>query len=99
MAANFQPHQILKHHQATKTALTAQLTNQNLANSQWLHFSCHGYFNLGLPLKSGLQLADAVISEIPAYSNSSRYLRVDDEKLIDLDECLTLEDIFQFRLQ
>ncbi|MEH2446710.1 MAG: CHAT domain-containing protein [Nostoc sp.] len=98
IAANFQPHQILKHHQATKTALTAQLTNQNLANSQWLHFSCHGYFNFGLPLKSGLQLADAVISEIPAYSNSSRYLRVDDEKLIDLDKCLTLEDIFQFDL-
>ncbi|MEH2244818.1 CHAT domain-containing protein, partial [Nostoc sp.] len=98
IAAGFQPQQILKHHQATKTALTAQPTNQNLANSQWLHFSCHGYFNFGLPLKSGLQLADAVIAEIPAYSNSSRYLRVDDEKAIDLDKCLTLEDIFQFDL-
>ena len=98
IAAGFQPHQILKHHQATKTALTAQPTNQNLANSQWLHFSCHGYFNFGLPLKSGLQLADAVIAEIPAYSNSSRYLRVDDKQAIDLDKCLTLEDIFQFDL-
>ncbi|ALF52504.1 hypothetical protein ACX27_06025 [Nostoc piscinale CENA21] len=98
IATDFQPHQILKHHQATKTALATQPVNQNLNNSQWLHFSCHGYFNFDSPLKSGLKLADAVVSQTPANSNSSRHLRVDDETNLDLDKCLTLEDIFQIKL-
>ncbi|ABA20166.1 TPR repeat protein [Trichormus variabilis ATCC 29413] len=98
IAADFQPQQILKHHQATKAALTATPTNETLSNSQWLHFSCHGYFNFRSPLKSGLQLADAVTSNIPSTINSSRYLRIDNETAIDLDKCLTLEDIFQLNL-
>ncbi|OUL30788.1 hypothetical protein BV372_21115, partial [Nostoc sp. T09] len=98
IAADFQPHQILKHHQATKAALAEKLNNENLSNSQWLHFSCHGYFNFNSPLQSGLQLATATIAEIPANTKSSRYLRVDEETLIDLNECLTLEDIFQLNL-
>ena len=98
IAADFQPQQVLKHHQATKAALTATPTDETLSNSQWLHFSCHGYFNFRFPLKSGLQLADAVTSTIPSTINSSRYLRIDNEKAIDLDKCLTLEDIFQLNL-
>ncbi|WP_228014453.1 CHAT domain-containing protein [Fortiea sp. LEGE XX443] len=98
IATDFQPYQILKHQQATKTALATPSTNQTLTNSQWLHFSCHGYFNFDSPLKSGLQLANAVVSKTPANSNSSRHLRVDDEKYLDLEKCLTLEDIFQLNL-
>ncbi|MCG6138907.1 MAG: tetratricopeptide repeat protein, partial [Nostoc sp. LLA-1] len=88
IATDFQPHQILKHHQATKTALAQHLINENFCNSQWLHLSCHGYFNFQFPLKSGLQLADA-ITNIPERSNSLRYIPIDEEKAIDLDKCLT----------
>ncbi|MDF2388159.1 CHAT domain-containing protein [Nostoc ellipsosporum NOK] len=95
IAADFQPHQILKHNQATKAALAESPINENLRNAQWLHFSCHGYFNFNSPLKSGLQLADA---QIPANTASSRYLQVDKETSIDLNQCLTLEDIFLLNL-
>ncbi|MBW4675630.1 MAG: CHAT domain-containing protein [Desmonostoc geniculatum HA4340-LM1] len=95
IAADFQPHQVLRHSQATKAALAESSTNDNFQNAQWLHFSCHGYFNFNSPLKSGLQLADA---KITANSASSRYVRVDNETSIDLNKCLTLEDIFLLNL-
>ncbi|WP_414553489.1 CHAT domain-containing protein, partial [Anabaena sp. CCY 0017] len=98
IATNFQPHQILKHSQATKAVLAEQSTNENLCKSQWLHFSCHGYFNFQFPLKSGLQLADAVIYDIPANTYSSRNIKIDENTAIDLDKCLTLEDIFLLNL-
>ncbi|MHC5936979.1 CHAT domain-containing protein [Nostoc sp.] len=96
IAADFQPHQVLKHNQATKAALAESSINDNFLNAQWLHFSCHGYFDFNSPLKSGLQLAD---DRIPANTASSRYLRVDHETSIDLNQCLTLEDIFLLNLR
>ncbi|MEH2065194.1 MAG: CHAT domain-containing protein, partial [Nostoc sp.] len=96
IAADFQPHQILKHSQATKAALAESSINDNFQNAQWLHFSCHGYFDFNSPLKSGLQLAEA---QIPANTASSRYVRVDNETSIDLNQCLTLEDIFLLNLR
>ncbi|MHC5826943.1 MAG: CHAT domain-containing protein, partial [Nostoc sp.] len=96
IAKDFQPHQVLKHSQATKAALAESSINDNFLNAQWLHFSCHGYFDFNSPLKSGLQLAD---TRIPANTASSRYLRVDNETSIDLNQCLTLEDIFLLNLR
>ncbi|MEH1960653.1 MAG: CHAT domain-containing protein [Nostoc sp.] len=96
IAKDFQPHQVLKHSQATKAALAESSINDNFLNAQWLHFSCHGYFDFNSPLKSGLQLADA---RILANTASSRYLRVDNETSIDLNQCLTLEDIFLLNLR
>ncbi|AUB37237.1 Tetratricopeptide [Nostoc flagelliforme CCNUN1] len=96
IAADFQPHQILKHSQATKAALASSAINDNFLNAQWLHFSCHGYFDFNSPLKSGLQLANAQTS---ANTPSSRYMRVDNETSIDLNQCLTLEDIFLLNLR
>ncbi|XZF63713.1 MAG: CHAT domain-containing protein [Gloeotrichia echinulata DVL01] len=98
IAADFRPKQVLKHHQASKEALTETSTVEKFCNSQWLHFSCHGYFNFQTPLKSGLALAGAKSSDIPANSNPSRYLRVDEQTTINLDKCLTLEDIFKLNL-
>ncbi|MBD2512046.1 CHAT domain-containing protein [Nostoc muscorum FACHB-395] len=96
IATDFQPHKVLKHSQATKAALAESSINDNFQNAQWLHFSCHGYFNFDSPLKSGLQLANA---QIPANTASSRYVRVDNETSIDLNKCLTLEDIFLLNLR
>ncbi len=98
IATNFQPHQILKHSQASKAVLAEPSTNENLCKSQWIHFSCHGYFNFQFPLQSGLQLADAVIYDIPANTYSSRNIQIDENTAIDLDKCLTLEDIFLLNL-
>ncbi|HLP91692.1 MAG TPA: CHAT domain-containing protein [Nostocaceae cyanobacterium] len=98
IATKFNPHQILKHHQATKTNLTEPANYQSLTNSQWLHFSCHGYFNLISPLKSGLQLADAKIMNADEENTAANYLRINEEEAIDLAKCLTLEDIFQLNL-
>ncbi|HLO83915.1 MAG TPA: CHAT domain-containing protein, partial [Nostocaceae cyanobacterium] len=98
IAAKFNPRQILKHSQATKAALTEPANYNNLINSQWLHFSCHGYFNLDFPLKSGLQLADAKIINLEDAPELANHLRINEEETIDLAKCLTLEDIFQLNL-
>lgn len=98
IAANFNPRHILKHNQATTTQLKQPSNADNLKNANWLHFSCHGYFNLNNPLKSGLQLADTLISPIPANIESSRLLELSDGKAIDLEKCLTLENIFELTL-
>ncbi|MEG4808575.1 CHAT domain-containing protein [Microcoleus sp. F8-D3] len=54
----FNPHQILLKKQATKTALNEN--GENLANTSYLHFSCHGVFNFDNPLLSSLVLADSL---------------------------------------
>jgi CHAT domain-containing protein len=54
----FNPHQILLRKQATKTALNEN--RENLSNTSYLHFSCHGVFNFDYPLLSSLVLADSL---------------------------------------
>jgi CHAT domain-containing protein len=98
IAADFHPHQILKHHQASKTNLTETATFNNLINSQWLHFSCHGSFDLQSPLNSALQLADSEVDSSLVKTSSSRYVRVDEETAIDLSKCLTLAEILELNL-
>ena len=54
----FDLHQILLRKAATKTALNA--SGENLANANYLHFSCHGVFDFDYPLQSSLILADSL---------------------------------------
>jgi len=54
----FNPHQILLRKQATKIALNQN--QENLVNSTYLHFSCHGVFEFDYPLLSSLVLADSL---------------------------------------
>jgi CHAT domain-containing protein/tetratricopeptide (TPR) repeat protein len=98
IAAAFHPHHIMKKSEATVQALAQPTTAKNFRNANWLHFSCHGYFNFNLPEKSALVLAASEISPLPADAETSRYLRVSDDTKIDLENCLTLEDIFQLSL-
>jgi CHAT domain-containing protein len=53
---HFEVAQIIEKEKATKTAL--QQSTEYLCSTHCLHFSCHGLFNLAVPLKSGLALAD-----------------------------------------
>lgn len=50
------------------------------------------------PTKSGLQLADCSISSIPNHTESSGLLKLSDDTAIDLEKCLTLENIFELTL-
>ncbi len=97
IAAKFSPQQVLKHSQATKSALLSSANPVHLNNAQWLHFSCHGNFDLMSPLKSGLQLAGAVAGS-NVDSKSSRYLQIRDDKTLDLEQCLTLAEIFKLNI-
>ncbi|MEZ2240840.1 CHAT domain-containing protein, partial [Microcoleus sp.] len=54
----FDLHQILLKKQATKIAFNAN--GENIANANYLHFSCHGVFDFDYPLQSSLVLADSL---------------------------------------
>ncbi|MEC4883929.1 MAG: CHAT domain-containing protein, partial [Scytonema sp. PMC 1070.18] len=97
VAKAFQPSFILKRSEATVGALKGYPTYNNFQNAFWLHFSCHGYFNFNLPEKSALQLADTLVSPVPE-NVEPRYLPVSQDAAIDLEKCLTLEDVFQLSL-
>ena len=98
IAANFYPQQILKNNEASKANLEETTTFNNFTNSQWLHFSCHGSFDLESPLKSALQLADSEVNASLLTTYSSRYVRINEETAIDLSKCLTLADILELNL-
>ena len=98
IAANFHPQQILKNDEASKANLQETTTFNNFTNSQWLHFSCHGSFDLESPLKSALQLADSEVNPSLLTTYSSRYVRINEETAIDLSKCLTLADILELNL-
>ncbi|MFN5067057.1 MAG: CHAT domain-containing protein [Aphanizomenon sp.] len=98
IAANFHPQKILKNNEASKANLQETTTFNNFTNSQWLHFSCHGSFDLESPLKSALQLADSEVNASLLTTYSSRYVRINEETAIDLSKCLTLADILELNL-
>ncbi|MCC5900149.1 MAG: CHAT domain-containing protein [Phormidium sp. BM_Day4_Bin.17] len=90
----FNPHQVLKHDQAEKAAID----KETLKNAHCTHFSCHGYFNFEDALKSALILAKSEFTPPPPTDDPSRYLPLEDDKLLDLEKCLTLEDILRLDL-
>ena len=89
----FPSHQVLPKKQATKTALSEAATKLEEVN--YLHFSCHGSFNFNSPQNSFLLLADAYVSPVPADANPERYLKVSEDKALDLSKCLTLGNLFE----
>ncbi len=87
-------HQVLKHDQAEKAAIDVE----TLKNAHCAHFSCPGYFNFEDALKSALILAKSEFTPPPPTDDPSRYLPLRDNKLLDLEKCLTLEDILRLDL-
>ncbi len=103
----FDLHQILLKKQATKTALNEN--QENLANANYLHFSCHGVFDFDYPLQSSLVLADsleplppqpvgavdgACPPEPPCPPETKRYVTLRSGRKAIPEKCLTLRDIF-----
>ncbi|MDJ0615988.1 MAG: CHAT domain-containing protein [Calothrix sp. MO_192.B10] len=73
--------QVLPYKEATKDALLQQIPQ--LKDANYLHFSCHGSFNLDSPQDSCLLLAESV----------------DKNNKLDLSKCLTLGNLFERNFQ
>ena len=90
ISQHFQPKDILVQSDAKKSVID----DNRLRIAHCAHFSCHGYFNFQQPLRSALQLADSELPPPPPEENPSRYLPLQNGKILDLTKCLTLADIF-----
>lgn len=101
----FNPHvELIRGSKADKIALNAA----SLGDANCAHFSCHGSFNFENPLASALILSGGIITTpyTPTAEKSSRYVPYRDGGSfatalpwqIDLDNCLTLGEIFQLDL-
>jgi CHAT domain-containing protein len=84
---------------AETSATREALLNQPLPETNYLHLSCHGYFNFNTPLNSALLLAGCKLSPPIPEDEPNRYLRQQDGSAIDLSRCLTLGDIFELDLR
>ncbi|QIR37495.1 tetratricopeptide repeat protein [Tolypothrix sp. PCC 7910] len=94
---HFHPTRVLQKAQATKSALLQ--TVDSFRDVQVVHFSCHGYFDIELPINSAIALADFSPSAMSDDANSlQRERRLADGNTIDLEKCLTLPDIFNLNL-
>jgi CHAT domain-containing protein/Tfp pilus assembly protein PilF len=96
----FEPADILPTQQATKTAWNQANTKQQLRLANFIHFSCHGYFNFESPLRSALVLCGAKVSGTDQLEDdNTRYIQSPEQERIDLEKCLLLEDIFALDLR
>ena len=96
IAKFFHPAEVLIREKASKTGLQQQLAV--LQNADIAHFSCHGFFNFNNPRKSALILAGAKIATDNVDSENKSYIRSPQDKLWDIEKCLTLEEIFDLPL-
>ncbi|MEG5000271.1 CHAT domain-containing protein, partial [Microcoleus sp. B4-D4] len=96
IAKSFNPAEVLIREKASKTGLQQQL--EALQNAEIAHFSCHGFFDFNNPRKSALILAGAKIATDNVDSENKSYIRSPQDKLWDIEKCLTLEEIFDLPL-
>lgn len=79
LRTHFQPFdRVFRHQAAQKFALTPEL----LAQSNCVHFSCHGVFDFANPTQSALMLSESLVTA------------PNGQKILDLEKCLTLGEIF-----
>ena len=96
IAKSFNPAEVLIREKASKTGLQQQL--EALQNADIAHFSCHGFFNFNNPRKSALILAGAKIVTDNVDSENKSYIRSPQDEFLDIEKCLTLEEIFDLPL-
>ena len=96
IAKSFNPAEVLIREKASKTGLQQQL--ESLQNADIAHFSCHGFFDFDNPRKSALILAGAKMTTDGVDSENKSYIRSPQDKLWDIEKCLTLEEIFDLPL-
>ncbi|WP_207554331.1 CHAT domain-containing protein [Moorena producens] len=81
-----------------KAATKAAIDHKPLNTYHCLHFSCQGYFNYQEPRKSALILANPLLSRASAELDPEQHLVLNNDNVIDLDKCLTLDDICALKL-
>ena len=96
IAKSFNPAEVLIREKASKTGLQQQL--EALQNADIAHFSCHGFFDFNNPRQSALILAGAKITTDGVDSENKSYIRSPQDELLDIEKCLTLEEIFDLPL-
>ncbi|NEP02590.1 MAG: CHAT domain-containing protein, partial [Symploca sp. SIO2E9] len=96
ISRHFQPADILVREEASKTLFRQKA--ENLRAAHFAHFSCHGSFNIEKPLLSALLLADAFTTTDLSSEETNRYLPWREGKNYDLEECLTIAEIFNLDL-
>jgi CHAT domain-containing protein/tetratricopeptide (TPR) repeat protein len=86
--------------QATKETWNQAASAGKLRLPNFIHFSCHGYFNFESPLRSALVLSGAKVSGTDQLEDdNTRYIQSPERDTIDLQKCLLLEEIFALDLR
>jgi len=84
----------------TRIFESAEATKENLytaslSSCHCLHFGCHGYFNTTSTRESALILANTSKLEEKA---TEKFIKIDETHTVNIDHCLTLDDIFNLDL-
>ncbi|MBK1990184.1 CHAT domain-containing protein [Sphaerospermopsis aphanizomenoides BCCUSP55] len=74
---------ILKQDKAKESAIIPN--NKNLTEANNLFFFCHGYFNVNIPLNSGLKLADKILT----LGDIITHIKLENCRLVTLAACET----------
>ena len=88
---------VLMRSEATKGAIEQQAGA--LANSNCVHFACHGTFNFQQPELSSLILAGSASKPEQSLADANRDFSRRDCSAVDLSQCLTLLDLFELDLR
>ena len=96
IAKSFNPAEVLIREKASKTGLQQQIAG--LQNADIAHFSCHGFFDFSNPRKSALILAGAKIANDKVKSEEKSYIRSRRGETFDINQCVTLTEIFDLSL-
>ncbi|MEM9272145.1 MAG: CHAT domain-containing tetratricopeptide repeat protein [Cyanobacteria bacterium P01_F01_bin.143] len=94
----FDKNYVLAQKQATKSKWNKNQTKKDLKSSNFVHFSCHSYFNFDEPLSSPLVLSGSSVSKTSLSSNESLRFISPDQQSYNLGQCLLLKEIFNLDL-
>ena len=90
---------VLRRHEATKGKWNKRKTQNKLKSANFVHFSCHSYFNFAAPLSSPLVLATATVESTSAQTTESLcFIQTPEQQSYDLQKCLLLKEIFTLDL-
>ncbi|MGK7881469.1 MAG: CHAT domain-containing protein [Crocosphaera sp.] len=88
---------VLKKEKATKGEWNKKKTQKELQAANFVHFSCHSYFNFAAPLSSPLVLSGSEV-ESKSTTEPLRFIQSPEQQNYDLQQCLLLKEIFTLNL-
>ncbi len=95
----FDRNYVLPRQEATKSKWKKRKTQNELKLANFVHFSCHSYFNSAAPLSSPLVLSAAKVESTSAQTTEPwRFIQSPEQQSYDLQKCLLLKEIFTLDL-